>query len=639
MATVISVSALQMEGFRSYRDRTTLRFNDSGLHVISGENGEGKSTIINAFVWVLYGVNIHGKSIATWPYCRTPDWIGTRVSVELRTGDFKYRIYRHLKYKGETHGVVGEDKLMVFRKEKGLDDWEMETAYLYKKDQQQFINGLLGVDSNTFLQSIVFGQRLQRLMSTKDKDKRELFDTLFDLSFLEEAKVRTLDAYNRYSRLVGDSKAKLSTHMAELAVYEKQYEEDQLTLNNFKEQRRQRLELLKTRYTEAKDRLRGLKEEEAKMRDVVASIEDGKQEATAMDAIEALRNTRQDLREKVQDISSRIADYGREAARIKTTISELEQQYELVDVVCPTCGGPLKEENIIQVQQGIMEKIERHNQSVQALNEKRADFKPALDEYQDRLEAVESELSVAMESYESDKKSRQDGKSLLAKYNDLKSDVRVTEAEIISIHKQHADEKGRPLPNSNIERIRTALAEVKSAIEETQATLLKQEDLLRRVEWWNKKGFGSGGLKAYVFSAMLSTFNRYVEKYAVHFGYSIKFWVDMKKANKPFVTSIYSNGHELDYDDLSGGQKQRVDICTAFALHDMVSHKTRVRLLLLDEVTESLDVAGQQMIFDLLRVKSETSGVYVLNHSVFVDMTNVERIEIRGGKSGASVIS
>ncbi|MEJ2747876.1 MAG: AAA family ATPase, partial [Anaerolineae bacterium] len=46
---------LELTNFLSYRDTAVLNFNGIHLACISGANGAGKSTILDAMTWALFG--------------------------------------------------------------------------------------------------------------------------------------------------------------------------------------------------------------------------------------------------------------------------------------------------------------------------------------------------------------------------------------------------------------------------------------------------------------------------------------------------------------------------------------------------------------------------------------------------------
>jgi len=52
---------LRISGFLSYRDPVELDFDSFDLACISGHNGAGKSSLLDAFTWVLFG-EARGKS-------------------------------------------------------------------------------------------------------------------------------------------------------------------------------------------------------------------------------------------------------------------------------------------------------------------------------------------------------------------------------------------------------------------------------------------------------------------------------------------------------------------------------------------------------------------------------------------------
>src|SRR5262245_481242 len=47
--------ALEIEGFGAFRDRTVVDFEDADLFAIGGATGHGKSTLIDAICFALYG--------------------------------------------------------------------------------------------------------------------------------------------------------------------------------------------------------------------------------------------------------------------------------------------------------------------------------------------------------------------------------------------------------------------------------------------------------------------------------------------------------------------------------------------------------------------------------------------------------
>ena len=113
---MIHFDYIEIEGFRSVVKPMKFNLDRVGLNLMKGPNGIGKTTVFEALVWDLYGINVKDTTIgmvATWPEVRPSTWKGTRVSTYFHVDKITYCITRHLGYKGLTYEVQGEDHLMI----------------------------------------------------------------------------------------------------------------------------------------------------------------------------------------------------------------------------------------------------------------------------------------------------------------------------------------------------------------------------------------------------------------------------------------------------------------------------------------------------------------------------------------------
>lgn len=191
----IIFQSIKIEGFGSYVEEQKLKLNEPNTYIVKGVNGAGKTTVFSALVWCLYGKalkDVKTAELPSWEASRTADWRGTRVMLQLSVEGDTYVIARHIKFKGTTAGLAGSNKLIVYKNK------QIVTDALHKMDQQEYINSLLGMDYSVFINSVVFGQRMARLIGLKDAQKREIFEELFELSFVEQAKA---NADNRKAEL------------------------------------------------------------------------------------------------------------------------------------------------------------------------------------------------------------------------------------------------------------------------------------------------------------------------------------------------------------------------------------------------------------------------------------------------------
>ena len=132
----ISLISLELENYRQYYGKQLVEFQtrDDGFTTIVGENGEGKSNLLNAMNWCFYKNEPHGKKD---PKTKKP--LGTAapivnssyikelksettgkvsVRVNLKVGDTTYSIYRNqtiLVHKLEYEKTPGGLEIMKYR--------------------------------------------------------------------------------------------------------------------------------------------------------------------------------------------------------------------------------------------------------------------------------------------------------------------------------------------------------------------------------------------------------------------------------------------------------------------------------------------------------------------------------------------
>lgn len=183
---------ITIEGFSSIIYPTSFELDRGGVFLVNGENGAGKTTLFSALVWCLYGKDLKGvtkNKIPTKSEYRPDSFAGTQVKVHLYKDDNDYVIARHIGYKKTIMGRKGNDKLLVFKNSK-LDD------SLHIKDSQSYINDLIGMDYRAFTNSVVFGQRMKRLIEADNTEKRQLFEQYFNTEWVDAAQIKAKEQLN-----------------------------------------------------------------------------------------------------------------------------------------------------------------------------------------------------------------------------------------------------------------------------------------------------------------------------------------------------------------------------------------------------------------------------------------------------------
>jgi DNA repair exonuclease SbcCD ATPase subunit len=631
----IQFDFINIEGFRSIINFLAFNLNKPGLNLIKGVNGAGKTSIFEALIWVLYGTNLkesNNDKLPSWPENRTSQWQGTRVSLTFHKDSSTFCVIRHIAYKGLTEGVKGEDYLML------LKDGKMIGDFRNKSEMQQEINRILGIDSNTFSNSVLFGQRIAKLIQQDNKDKRELFETLFETEWVPAMKLKADADIKQWESDLLKLGWDINKSLTEIEHLTDKLSTAKATLAGFEENRGIRLgtkEVLRDQYT---NRLVELNKELGEYTESLSAIKyDAETHGKLNDEFENLEKQFNEANlaqvthaGKLQASQNALNTQTFNVNKLQEDLDNLTAKH--IEGNCPYCEQELKAGNKLEI---------NHNKDLFKASEKVKAAKIARKEAETTFKALQKVKAPA--TPESITKAKEEVLDKLTVMDALLVDVekfqeyiRDTNADIVQAKKdlcrvmnEIEGIKAEKAPVVNLSQL-----EVSIDMNRIELELLQQEKpvLEKKIEiakWWSSKALGAGGVKAYVFTAMLGTLNQCVKKYGDRLGASLEFSIDLSKASKPFYTKC-SLGDKLDkdYNSFSGGEKDRLDICLMFGLYDVISMNSDMNLLIMDEPFAGLDEEGEAIVFDLMREKTETGkSVYVITHSATLDSLYANKIE------------
>jgi len=639
MKQEITYSKVIIEGFQSIEGQMIFPLNNVGLNLIKGHNGTGKSTTFNAILWAEYGINLK-KSIATWEENQTENFKGTRVVVERTDGTHVYRIVRHLKYKGKTTGLSGGDKLMIFKRpiqQAKFTDADLVGDGLHKSDMQLIINEQLGMNAKTFLSSIFFGQRLESLVTTDNSTKRELFDELFDVDFVAQAKDKAKSEQDQLVQKVSNFTKAIEDAEDDLEKSEQRLEREQKILKEFTKNKKERVK----NATEVLDAVLKKKYELSTSTDKIIKERD----ALKSGELDKLKQTRITQKEAVDTAQKSYDCAKKDVENCKLEIDKAEKNQKdfidkvhKVDTICPSCEQPLDKSKVNKVIKNLQDSAKKEMSVV-------VELRKSSKSYDTLLEVAEKNLSTVQKSL----KSTEDKISTFAEDVTKKATLTTTidlnqkrlkelDEEISDAETSLTKTKGEKKPAVDTKVTEKLIQDYSGIIKDKDAECKIAESRLEKVKWWVSKGFGSSGLKSFVFNAMLSQLNSFTHAYASKLGFRVEFSIDMTKASKPFQTLIYKQDAVKYYEDLSGGQKQRVDICIAFAMHDLITINSNINILVMDESLSNLDQEGTEIVFELLREKAKDRSVYLITHIDIIDSLNTKTFNFSLDKNNNTVL-
>lgn len=175
---------ITMQAFGPYLKKTTIDFTplyDHGLFLITGATGCGKTTILDAMSYALYG-HASGslRDVRDMRSIAAPDSLDTSVEFETELGGTLYRFERAMKIRvvkkrtGETERRVDyEENCYRFDGEK----WRLLCTGTQVKNKAV---ELLGFSHEQFSQVVVLPQgEFRRLLTAPSSDKQKILEKLF----------------------------------------------------------------------------------------------------------------------------------------------------------------------------------------------------------------------------------------------------------------------------------------------------------------------------------------------------------------------------------------------------------------------------------------------------------------------------
>ena len=544
---MISFGNLIVEGFCSIIAPTTFNLNSNGITVIRGKTGSGKTTILSALVWALYGVNLKEVSdVNTWPKYQPKDYQGTKVSIYFKIDNRLYSVTRCQNYKGKVHGSKGKDNLFFF--EEGV-----LVNVKGRKNIQKEIEKTLKLSYRVFINSVLFGQGLKRLINETNSDQKALFEEIFDVSYTTQAKTKAMEMYKLEKDILNTLNEKKSVLEASLNAYRDNYRMSRIESKKFDSQQKEELDKLNSRLEKFNIRLEELK--------------------TSFNINNISR-----LKSKVEKLSEKIVEINKAYKE-----SMKFEDMPIIDLVSEVIK--LLEEKKYKQCIGKLRGIQGALVNAQELNEKK--------------EALLSTISKK--------------KTKLNKLVFNQTEIIHHEKQIKTIKSDIFELKCKKPSKVKTE----LLDKIKKIEEELEEVNLQYEPQLKKVEdikWVIDDALSNHGIKAYLFESSLSSLNKILDSYSEVLELNIQYMIDTSTKKKDFTTIIRFEGQTVLYEELSGGQKQLVHLAMAFAVNQLVTTDLGLNIAFLDEIFENLSEDKIDVVVNLIRYIYKDKSLFIITH-------------------------
>lgn len=213
---------LTMQAFGPFAGSETIDFTALGkspLFLINGPTGAGKSSILDAICFALYGQTTGNDRDAGQMRCdQAADTLLTEVSLDFRLRDGAYRVRRvpqqeRPKATGEGTTTQSAEAQLWRLTPQGKEDECLVARKVTDANSQ--LQALIGLDANQFRQVMVLPQgKFRELLLAESKDREKIFSQLFQTQIFQRIEERLRTQANQIERAVNDHRQHISGILA-----------------------------------------------------------------------------------------------------------------------------------------------------------------------------------------------------------------------------------------------------------------------------------------------------------------------------------------------------------------------------------------------------------------------------------------
>lgn len=646
------IKSIELVDFLSHSD-TKLEFKD-GVTIFVGDNGAGKSSVIDAITYALFGEHTrkNPKSLIRR---------GTNqgyAKIEFSIRDKQYEAFR--KIKNISNNYL-EAKFFETTDNNRIDIASGERKQ-YNESMKEEVEKIIGMDYKKLqIASIVQQGQLNTIIDSRAADRQELLNSIIGIDKLNIAskymlenikkfreKIKTDLGYNdddienltrkfeNYQQDIKETQPKKN----QLELKQKQIQEkltglqNELEIETPKIDKINQLELRKNElitYVKEKERViqQQISENERKIRDCKGCFEEIKDNAGFEVKTQKVEEAIEETLKKIQETSNQIASLKEKQI--------LASKLQLKDNKCPVCDSDVEKLNpffqeehikdeIIKLQQDIklkekerdmytqkrkefLEKVQKTKNAESTLRAHSINTKEELIKIQKETETQKEKLSLTNND-DLKQISQIDNQAKLIFENILKLELETKgfrEEEFLNLKKiimekqselsQINQEMGRML--EKIDLAKKEVDEIKKIISELKKVreyILKLKKIEENI--FNKKGSVAISLRSWALNSISLKASEYLS--------SLNTKIQRISLSEKDIT-CYSNTEVLDIKSLSGGESVSIALALRLGMASLLG-SSNLNLMILDEPTTHLDAERKKLLVGILSQLSEISN-------------------------------
>ena len=552
------ISELSIRGYKSFGNNeqvVKLNTEKGELVLLVGNNGNGKSSLLESFEYALYGKVKSGKT-KKWHKLST---LPNRINGELLN-----------KIKFNSNGTDVEINRGISPNVLDLVENGVLNERAGKSNIDEKIESYIGMDIETFKSFISMSiNDFKNFISLTNEEKQLLLDKLFNLE--------VINILNTILKDINKSnKIRMASLDSEISTLEDSVNSIKNSIDKAIERQKEEARLALEREKE----------------DIQAEIDRITGEMNSKkDDYKSLREKIDKIKEKETELNNELDNEKKQYINCQNDIKNVQREIDLYDSgKCPTCRTDFNSDHFVALRDSFVEK--------------KLGFENIKVEIEGNITKVK-ERQVKLKSL---------SETTTTAFNDLSYLLKSYKSEIDKLVQKKASQTVpvNTTPSVNIQEFQNTIVELedKKKISSDNSTICKEKELyykeLNRI-------FGEDGVKKSIISGIIKPINHFISENIKKMMLPFDVRLD-----ETFTAEIKSLGFPVEHDSLSTGETKKINISILIAYLKLIRTKRHINILFLDEVFSSIDIEGIDSILLLLKsfANDYNINIFVVHHAI-----------------------
>jgi len=688
------ITSIELGDFLAHSN-TKIDF-ENGVTVFVGDNGAGKSSIIDAITFALFGQHTRKSNKGLIKRGSNQGFAKVNFSVNGKN----YEAVRKIDNKGTLSAKFSEI----------IEDERIEIAAGERKQfgesMTQEVEKAIGLDFEKLkIASIVQQGELNSIINAKPKEFKELLNAIIGIDKLDVASESMKTVNKEFRQNIREKIGYDDTHIEilsrDLEIYQKEIEEAtpnkiQLKIKQEKSQReieelRKKIELESPKIDKI-NQLESRKKElveyaKEAIREIQREISENERKISDCEGCFEVASLKQELDSKIQKVEEAVVNTQNKIQEMKSQIVSLKEKQSLAsklqlkDNKCPVCDSNVKklnplfqEEHLKQELTSLQKQIIFKEKEYQMYNQKRKEFSEKLQSARDAEATLKAhsitskqELEKIQEYVKTKKQniekipannctnlleiSQIDSHAKMIFNNISKLELEIKEfdeQEFLNL-KKTVNEKQIELSQIDqqigaiLEKISKGNQQIKIITNAISELGIVKEYVMNLDEIQNNIFSRDGPVATSLRSWALNAISVKASEYLILLNTKIQRIALSEKARDISIT-CYSKREVLDLESLSGGEKVGVALALRLGMANLLG-ASNLNLMILDEPTTHLDAERKKSLVGVLSQLSESSNSQVpmqfliITHDteIFEDSTVEQIYKFESSEKGSTV--